>query len=125
MQKSDVITDTVITDTMTITEYFDRVIDLTRCIQQSLSENGDTAVLGQMYDERGTMLTDLQKIRSSLPDNPEFKEQWNKKTAQLVEADRELLSVLEIVKDTYQEKVRQSNQQKYLLIYSKGQRYGY
>jgi len=106
-------------------DYFERALDLTHRMRQSLSDSGDMDMLGQMYEQRGEILAELQHIRHSLPDKRDIKEQWNKKSAQLVEADRELLSVFEIIKDTYQEKVRQSNQQKYLLIYSKGQQYGY
>ena len=108
-----------------ILESLDRAISLTYNLQHELMENGDLSVLEQLYEERGSVLEGLQAVRSSLPNETEFMKQWNKSTAQLVEADRELLAVLGVIKDTYQEKVRHSNQQKYLLIYSKGQRHGY
>lgn len=112
-------------DLTTILAHFDRAIGLTNRIRQELSANSDLEAIGQMYGERETILSGLHDIRHTLPGERECTEQWNKKSAQLVEADRELLSVLEVIRDTYQEKVRQSNQQKYLLIYSKGQRHGY
>lgn len=108
----------------TAVKYFDEALELTRRMRLLLSGNCDMEELGQMYDQRGEILAELQHVRGVLT-SPEMVELWNKYTAQLVEADRELLSALEIVKDMYQEKVRQSNQQKYLLIYSKGQQYGY
>ncbi len=116
MQKSDI---------AAIMNHFEQALDMTHRMRQLLAENGDMEVLGQMYEQRGAVLAELEQMRHFLPGRQELTEQWNKKTAQLVEADRELLSVFEVLKDTYQERVRQSNQQKYLLIYSKGQQYGY
>lgn len=104
----------------------EEALELTGRIRRSMSEE-NTEALGRLYDAREAVLNELQEYRRSLPmDDRDFVRQWNDYTGKLLEADTELLSVLGVLRDTYQEKVRKTTQRKYLLIYSKQeQRHGY
>lgn len=110
-----------------ILQQFDDIIVLTERMNTTvLSKAFEVQVLEEFYSIRMPLLERLVGWRSTVTSaNTNFLQQWDTRVAALVDADRELMSAIDTLKEEWQEKLRDSVKRKYLLIYSKGNNHGY
>lgn len=105
-----------------ILNQLDEAIALTVQMRQLLESNtSEMDVMSDWYDKRTVLLEQLTNWKRSSPMGGErFRARWNDRASALMDYDREVITVLGTLKHTYQEKLRENMQKKYLLIYSKG-----
>jgi hypothetical protein len=105
-------------------QQFDEAIALTMRIRQLLeSDASDMDTISDLYDKRTLLLEQLANWKRFVPigtGEAGFRSRWDERASALMDCDREVVTVLGTLKHTYQEKLRENMQKKYLLIYSKG-----
>lgn len=105
-----------------VLQHFDEAIALTVRMRQILeSGTSEMDLMSDLYDKRTVLLEQLTNWKRLSPMGDErFRARWNERASALMDYDREVITVLGTLKHTYQEKLRENMQKKYLLIYSKG-----
>lgn len=104
-----------------ILQRFDDAIALTTQIRKLLENASAVDTIAMLYDKRAPLLEQLSDWRRSSPmSDEEFCARWDERALVLMDSDKDIIAALDTLKHTYQEKLRENTQRKYLLIYSKG-----